>query len=506
MRFTRLKLARSVIVVAMLAVMVPLTAWPRASATELAGVPTPQGESPDDEWIEVRDGDLPIVISAPHGGQLKPDGIADRQEAVVLDDPGSLQFTLELADALKALTGRRPYVVVNHLARIKLDPNRSLALGAQTDPSASAAWKVYHDAIARAERLVANQCGWGMYFDLHSNGRPEPRVEFGYGLTVADLDRSDVALDDRQYALRSNWRSLATWSPLDLSELVRGPDSLGGRLEAHGYSVDPSPDNSVPPADYFDGGLSVALHGSRSGGALDATQIEVPYTLLDDARRPALVRLLAEAMVGFMNDAYGFDLASDGPPCTGYADVRMDDPVGPAVAALGSVSGLPICAASPRRLCPAEALTRGEAAEAVWRLLRPSARSETSPRSDPFADLPADPAQRQAVEGLGRLGVVQACSLNPRRYCPGGVETRVEAAFLGVRLAHGVAYVPPAPTGLFADAPDGHWSTWWLEAAYRDGLLSACGPASRPQICPEAPISRRDFARMVAAALAVRER
>ncbi len=135
-------------------------------------------------------------------------------------------------------------------------------------------------------------------------------------------------------SVRSNLRSLATWTPEELSQLLRGPGSLGGRLETHGYSVAPSPENPVPLPDYFDGGLSVALHGSRYGGSVDGMQIEVPYSLLETARRPILAKLLAEAILGWMDQTYGFDLASPGSICSGFADIRLDAPGGQAVAAM----------------------------------------------------------------------------------------------------------------------------------------------------------------------------
>jgi hypothetical protein len=494
MIFHRLAGARWMSPALLLILLVTVAGYGSALASPLAGVPTPQGEEPSQGWIEIQDGELPIILSAPHGGDLRPPDIPDRQDAVVLDDPGSLQFTLELAQALTDLTGRRPFVIINHLDRIKLDPNRSLGLGAQGDPAAKAAWQAYHDAIVRSERLVSNQCGWGMLFDLHSNGRPDPRLEFGYGLTVGDLDRSDAALDDRQYVVKSNWRSLATWSADDLSYLLRGPSSLGGLLESHGYSVAPSPDHPIPQSDYFDGGLTVALHGSRTGGGVDSTQIEVPYTLLDDARRSTLTRLMAEAMVGFMNQAYGFDLASAGPPCTGFADVRMDAPGAPQVARLGEVKGLPACGQAPRRLCPSEPMTRGQAAEAVWKLLGGVRHAPPRSTAEGYADLPSDPGQKAAIEALGRMGLLQACGLHPRRYCPSEQETRAEAAFLGMRLLAGPSYVPPPPWGQFVDASTGSWSTWWLEAAGDAGLLNDCRTGTAAKICPQAPMSRLDFA------------
>ncbi len=481
-----------------------LSARAPVAASTLAGVPTPEGEAAATEWIEARDGDLPIILSVPHGGELRPDGIPDRHAAVVLNDPGSMEFALELAQALADLTGRQPYVVINHLARTKLDPNRSLSLGAQHNPSAAAAWKAYHNAIDRAERLVTHACGWGAYFDLHSNGRPTPRVEFGYGLTVVDLDQPDEVLDGRRLVLQSNLRSLATWGAEDQSELLRGPESLGGRLEAHGYSVAPSPKNPVPQADYFDGGLSVVLHGTQSGGSVDGVQIEVPYSLLDDARRSILVRLMAEAIVGWMDQAYGFGLASHGPICSGFADVRLDDPGSVAVATLAQVGGLPACGQSPRKLCPSEPLSRAEAAEAVWRLIDRAGAPPVTDEGSAYADLPTDPAKRVAIEALSRRGLLQACAVEPVKYCPEQPETRAEAAFIGMRLLGGTSYVPPPPTGLFADLPTGRWSAWWLEAAFHSGLIGGCGKAAPRGICPQGAISRVDFATLVVTALARR--
>lgn len=505
MKHFRLGLAGWLAVGITMAMASPMTARATPSASVLAGVPTPEGEPPGPDWIETRDGDLPIIISVPHGGDLRPADIPDRRDAVVLNDPGSLQFSLDLADALAGLTGRRPFLVINHLGRSKLDPNRSLTLGAQHSPAAESAWKAYHDAVKRAERLAARACGWGVYFDLHSNGRPVPRIEFGYGLTVGDLDRADAALDDRQFAVRSNLRSLATWGTDELSSLLRGDNSLGGRLEAHGYSVAPSPDHPVPQANYFDGGLSVALHGSRYGGAVDAVQIEVPVAQLEDARRGVLARLMAEAIVGWMDQAYGFDLASPGPICSGFADVRMDAPGAEAVAALSSADGLPACGQNPARLCPSESLTRAEAAEAVWRVGFKGVVSGTGQASETFADLPSDAGQRAAIAALSGSGLLQACALEPLRYCPGLPESRADAAFIGLRLLKGPSYVPPPPRGLFTDVSTGTWSTWWLEAAYQAGLLSACRGAGNRHICPDAPIARLDFARLIDGALARRQ-
>ncbi len=344
-------------------------------------------------------------------------------------------------------------------------------------------------------------CGWGLYVDLHSNGEPVPSVQFGYGLKVEDLDRDDEALSTRQYALRSNLRSLAVWSSMSLADLVRGPQSLGGRMEAHGYRVYPGPQHPVPEPGYFDGGISVVLHGSQQGGAIDATQIEVPYSLLDEPRRAALVRWLATALVDFMDQAYAFDLGSrTSPVCSGFADVGLGDWAGTSIARLAQARGLPACDASPRRLCPSESLTRAETAVAAWRLLTAEGLPRTTESPEPFADLPADTSQAASIRGLQAMGALQPCAVEPARFCPQSVETRAEAAFLGMKLLGGREWLPPPPSGIFTDAPAGQWSTWWVEAAYASGLLLPCRQ-NPPAVCADEPISRQDFAWLIDHAL-----
>jgi len=140
----------------------------------------------------------------------------------------------------------------------------------------------------------------------------------------------------------------------------------------------------------------------------------------------------------------------------------------------------------------------------VWRLLGETGISQTTGWENAYTDLPLDPIQKQAIVALAGEGLLQACGVNPLRYCPEQQERRSEAALLGMRLFKGASYVPPPPRGLFSDASTGHWSAWWLEAAFADGLMSSCGGISALRICPQAPISRQEFAQLVTMALSER--
>ncbi len=82
-------------------------------------------------YVQYIAGDLPIVISSPHGGYLRPSEIPDRTYGVLAADTNSQEYTLEVAHYLKKLTGRRPHVIINRLHRRKLDANRAIQEAAQ---------------------------------------------------------------------------------------------------------------------------------------------------------------------------------------------------------------------------------------------------------------------------------------------------------------------------------------------------------------------------------------
>lgn len=278
-------------------------------APAMAGELRPADEvsSPPPLFIEIIPGDLPLILSAPHGGQLTPDGMPTRVDAVTVNDWRSQELARDLADALEARSGQRPTLVINQLDRSRLDPNRSLGQGAQGSAEAQAAWHAFHQAIADGGSAISQRCGAGLYFELHSHGVTGRWLEFGYGLTADDLRSTDEDLAKARFVVRANVRSLARGGPLTLPDLIRGPDSLGGRMEQAGFRAVPAPGRPEPAGEYFDGGWGVYLHGSRHGGSIDAIQMEAPYDLLADAWRPRLVEALAEALLASLESWYGFN-------------------------------------------------------------------------------------------------------------------------------------------------------------------------------------------------------
>ena len=253
-------------------------------------------------YIEFRAGALPIVVSAPHGGSLEPAEIPTRTSGTTVTDAATEDLARAVFDALVSKTGRQPSLVVCRLKRAKIDVNRDIGEGAQGNPHAEQAWNEFHAFLDAARGLAAGAHGRALLVDLHGHGHPKPRVEIGYLLGAADLDRPDAELDDPAWGRQSSIRTLAAEAGLRFSALLRGPESLGGRLDRAGYLAVPGPATLSPGSDpYFEGGYITRRHGSADGGPVSAVQLETPYPGVRDtpASRSHFAAALADALAAY---------------------------------------------------------------------------------------------------------------------------------------------------------------------------------------------------------------
>jgi hypothetical protein len=229
--------------------------------------------------------------------------LPDRLSGTTVTDIASADLAHALADALRARTGREPSLVVCRLRRTKIDVNRDVSEGAQGHRLTQQAWNEYHAFLDAARTMAAGQYGRGLLVDIHGHSHPRPRVEIGYLIRAADLDRADVDLDDPSLVERSSIRTLAAESGVRFSALIRGPVSLGGLLEKAGYSSVPAPLVPTPGTDpYYEGGYITRRHASADGGMVSAVQIETPYVAYRDtpAARARFAASLAEALVTYL--------------------------------------------------------------------------------------------------------------------------------------------------------------------------------------------------------------
>lgn len=183
-----------------------------------------------------------------------------------------------------------------------------------------------------------------------------------------------------------------------------------------------------------------------------------------------------------------------------FADVPFDHEHWAYIEALWDNGYTAGCSTDPLMFCPDTILSR--AMSAVF-LLRGHLGTGYSPPSEPWNSFADDWSSSDIswaekwAEGMWQEGLTAGCQYPPEAsllYCPRNELPRVEASVFGLRMMHGVDYEPPSPPSgtMFFDVTDvDYWGTKWVEQAYQDGLLPACGTQEGlPLYCPDELVNR----------------
>ena len=275
------------------------------------------------------DPDSQIIITSGHAGPLKPVTIPrrdvgcwdpdnsicihrhhceDKSRKILksykhcgvheLGDASTTDMGEVLVDAIRRITGSRPHFIVNRLHRSRLDVNRGIKLGAFGEPEAEQVYLDFHNFIRQAKRSLGNR--WGLLLDIHGNNRGNWTM-LGYGLLKYQLN--EKPLIDAHY---SSLRALARRTAISMEVLVRGNRSLGHFMEEAKCQVFPSPDNPSPMnRGYLTGGYITRHHGSKSGGNVDAIQVEIPRLIRDNKElQTPYIAKITQAIVKFIDVNY----------------------------------------------------------------------------------------------------------------------------------------------------------------------------------------------------------
>lgn len=251
-------------------------------------------------YIEYIPGDLPLILCSPHGGALKPAGIPDRSYGVTGADAYTQELTRLTAVEIQKLGGHRPHLVLSHLHRSKLDPNREVKEAAQGNPTAITAWKEYHAFIEQARRAVIKQHGMAFVIDMHGQSHKGERVELGYLHPPSELSQSAEVLNSAEFIAKGSLALLVKRSGLSYTELLYGPKSIGALLSAQGYRSTPSLQMPVPDEPYFKGGYTIARHctGETTGFQLEANRSRLRDT---PANRQKFARAFAAVLEEYLS-------------------------------------------------------------------------------------------------------------------------------------------------------------------------------------------------------------
>jgi len=276
-------------------------------------------------YVEYRAGTLNVVLSVPHGGQLKPRHLPNRDFGSLVDGRPVYnhkypkdqrlpvrtmgdKFTKELATALSTVlerkTGHRPHVIINNLHRVKLDSNCDQNEATFEVPEVIDAWLAYHHFIELAKKNIGKA---GLYFDIHGHSHAENWIELGYLVPSKKLNTGNYNANETSIH-KLHEKLLSSGRHVSIQQLISGPHSFGSLISAaNDYSdmVVPSPKYPGPGSgQYFSGGYNVVRHGSRNGGEIDGIQIESPLSQRMPSEREKYAEAIGSAIVKFLQLYY----------------------------------------------------------------------------------------------------------------------------------------------------------------------------------------------------------
>lgn len=263
----------------------PAIAWNQSSAN-IADRPS--------ACIEVLPGDLPVVFSLPHDGDLGLPGVLPRRNNS--RDPHfntrsarhTRAIALEVALALKTHTGKRPWLVINRLARSYADVDRTPRTAFEHTRTAEV-YNGYHRTLKETIAQVKNLFGTGLLLNLYA------QETFPADIYIGSLES----------------RSMAGLKEQHTASVLGGEYSLGQQLTRAGYTL-PSFTTRVDlgqgliqdlPATTplsLDGGQVLERHGSHRPEGIDALSLVLHERVCGPLQeRTRLIEALALAVAGF---------------------------------------------------------------------------------------------------------------------------------------------------------------------------------------------------------------
>ncbi|CAO3598469.1 unnamed protein product [Absidia cylindrospora] len=265
------------------------------------------------QTVTLVEGQLPLIITVPHGSLNLPASIPNRTEGQLIADAYTISVANQLSHQIQQHYNAMPYLVVLNVARRKVDVNRPINQGSES-PQGRRVWKHYHDILQKTVDTVRKRYGHGLLLDIHGQAHKEGLVELGYLLSSDSLrsigtNDSTLVKQSSIQLLASRLQKSGSTTPAAAS-LLRGNGSFGHAMmiNSKGYEaplsiqVVPSPSHPYPKNDtlYFRGGYTT----KRYHTTLDVIQVETPKALrFSKEGRKLLCDNLSNAAI-FMLDHY----------------------------------------------------------------------------------------------------------------------------------------------------------------------------------------------------------
>ena len=220
--------------------------------------------APKEDYLIHGKGGFNVIVSAPHGGGIRPISIPTRKHGTKSMDT----YTRRLTDSILHWgMNYNAHYVISDIHRSKVDLNRNIEDGAQGNSKAEKIWNEWNSYLSLYKEEVLEDWGKGLYVDIHSQSKTDD-FHIGYGVSTATYNK-----------IKGNKRhsEKTTLSSLGHSEyeMMFGIHSIRNSLLMQGFPVHTPKDDSI----YYNGGKSIE---SFSGHGLGAIQIECPTSIIGE--------------------------------------------------------------------------------------------------------------------------------------------------------------------------------------------------------------------------------
>lgn len=237
--------------------------------------------------LRLSEGDLPCVISAPHGGRQVVPGVAPRTGDGIAKgasgffagrDSSTEELALALVDCLVERLHAKPFHVISSVHRKYVDFNRPMDIAIEST-RIEPLYKRYHDALATYAKQIRRRFPGGLLIDIHGQGT-----------------RRDLV-----YRGTQNGRTVQRLIDAFGIDAHTGSQSLFGMLQQRGWGIYPVPLDGKEQAG-FTGGHIVRTYGSHTPFGLEAIQLEfgADYRANQEARAKTAEEL-ADVIIAFLD-------------------------------------------------------------------------------------------------------------------------------------------------------------------------------------------------------------
>jgi N-formylglutamate amidohydrolase len=230
-------------------------------------------------FIFFQKGNIPILLTAPHGGELSVPFLKIRTRGKTVGDARTLQLTQAIAAAMANKTGLRPYVVGLRCKRKYVDANRPTN-EAYEDERAQPIYDAYHRQILEYIKEIKEKFP-------HNN---------------------PLLIDIHGQAFKKNTIFRGTRNKQTVKKLLHrcGENALSGQksiiksLESYGYTVFPSSAlKRKAEASAYWGGFTISNYGSHKRNGIDAIQLEFGSDFRQSNVINTVARTVAQAIIDF---------------------------------------------------------------------------------------------------------------------------------------------------------------------------------------------------------------